>query len=202
MINMEHWMRAKARAQTAGQAIGVFLVVMAVSGPARADNVVGRIEAHAEAERTVVVIHGTATPSFTAYRLERPSRLVVDLANGKLADSAKDSLVDVDSWAVSQISTSQYHSDSVKTARVMIGLKRGCTYDAKPKGNDLYVMVTTTDPMPASAAVADLSVANAASQKAREATAQAHEATAQAHEATAQAHEASAQAVLRTTDPG
>ena len=194
MINMEHWMRAKARAQTAGQAIGVFLVVMAVSGPARADNVVGRIEAHAEAERTVVVIHGTATPSFTAYRLERPSRLVVDLANGKLADSAKDSLVDVDSWAVSQISTSQYHSDSVKTARVMIGLKRGCTYDAKPKGNDLYVMVTTTDPMPASAAVADLSVANAASQKAREATAQAHEATAQAHEATAQAHEASAQA--------
>ncbi|MEO6953849.1 MAG: type IV pilus secretin PilQ [Polyangia bacterium] len=174
-------MRAStACARTAGQAIGALLVVAAVSGTARADNVVGRVEAHAEGEKTVVVIHGTATPSFTAYRLEKPARLVVDLANGKLADSAKDSLVDVDSWAVSQISTSQYHSESGKTARVMIGLKRGCTYDAKPKGNDLWVMVTTTDPMPQNAAVADLSAANAASANARAAATQAREATVQA----------------------
>jgi type IV pilus assembly protein PilQ len=149
-------------------------LIAGLASPSRASaepaaNVVGKVEARGEGERTVVIVHGSTTPSFTAYRLEQPARLVVDVANARLLASSGDGPMDVDTWAVGQIATAQYATERVKTARVMIGLKRACTYDVRPRGNDLYVMITASEPAPASATGPSSAAVEAAAHKAREA---------------------------------
>src|SRR5690242_9533561 len=120
--------------------------LLASPGVAMAEtNVVGKVTARADGAKTIVTVHGTATPSFTAYRLERPSRVVVDLADGKLA--SQDGPIDVDTWAVSQIGTAQYADEASRTARVMIGFKRASSYDVRAKGHDVIITITP-DEMP------------------------------------------------------
>jgi len=109
-------------------------------------NVVGKVTAHADGGKTIVIVHGTTTPSFTAYRLERPSRVVVDLADGRLA--SQDGPIDVDTWAVSQIGTAQYADESSRTARVMIGFKRPSSYDVRAKGHDVIITITPDETPP------------------------------------------------------
>jgi type IV pilus assembly protein PilQ len=125
---------------------------------ARAEvNVVSKVTARADGAKTIVTVTGSATPSFTAYRLERPSRVVVDLADGKLG--ASDGPMDVDTWAVSQIGTAQYADESSRTARVMISFKRPSTYDVRAKGHDVIIIVTPDEmPPPGSLNVEDLRV--------------------------------------------
>ena len=88
--------------------------MLALAGVASAaENVVTKVTARADGGKTVIVVHGSATPSFTAYRLERPARVVVDVADGKLgADELRAGPIDVDTWAVGQIAMAQYASDA------------------------------------------------------------------------------------------
>ncbi|MCU1280718.1 MAG: type pilus secretin PilQ, partial [bacterium] len=129
-------------------------VIVAPGGVASAaENVVTKVTARAEGAKTVIVVHGSATPSFTAYRLERPARVVVDVADGKLgAEDLRGGPIDVDTWAVGQIAMAQYATDVSRTARVMIGFKRQSSYDVKAVGHDLVITVTPDEPMPAGAA--------------------------------------------------
>ena len=100
--------------------IGLTMIVASAPLVARAEpNVVSKVTARAEGAKTIVTVHGSATPSFTAYRLERPSRVVVDLADGRV--QSVDGPIDVDTWAVGQIGTAQYADENSRTARVMIG---------------------------------------------------------------------------------
>ena len=153
-----------ARRGRAALLAGLLCAVPAIAGADGSPNVVGKVEARGDGDRTIVIVHGSAVPSFTAYRLEQPSRLVVDLANGRLGHD--DGPMDVESWAVSQIATAQYATERVKTARVMINLRRTCTYDVKPRGNDLYITITSSEPAPAAAAGA---ATEAASRRAKDA---------------------------------
>jgi AMIN domain-containing protein len=127
--------------------------MLALAGVASAaENVVTKVTARADGPKTVIVVHGSATPSFTAYRLERPARVVVDVADGRLgADEVRSGPIDVDTWAVGQIAMAQYQSDVSRTARVMIGFKRQASYDVKAVGHDLVITVTPDEAMPADA---------------------------------------------------
>src|SRR4051812_40390643 len=117
---------------------------------ARAEiNTVSKVIAHGEGAKTVVVVHGSATPSFTAYRLERPPRVVVDLADGKMVNV--EGPIDVDTWAVGQIAVAQYSDDASRTARVMIGFKRPSSYDVRAKGHDVIITITPDERPPADA---------------------------------------------------
>src|SRR5260370_34871868 len=109
-------------------------------------NVVSQVTARAEGSKTIITVHGSATPSFTAYRLERPARVVVDFAGSRLKSS--DGPIDVDTWAVGQIATAQYADERVHTARVMIGFKRPATYDVPPAGRDVAITITAGEPRP------------------------------------------------------
>ena len=175
---------------------------LALAGVASAaENVVTKVTARADGGKTVIVVHGSATPSFTAYRLERPARVVVDVADGKLgADELRSGPIDVDTWAVGQIAMAQYASDVSRTARVMIGFKRPASYDVKADGHDLVITVTPDEPMPASAAADALRAEAAKTDEARKRRLEA-EAQAAATEQRRQVAELAEQsAVARATD--
>src|SRR6478752_6939655 len=168
--------------------VGLALVLGSASVARAEVNVVSKVTARAEGAKTIVTVHGSATPSFTAYRLERPSRVVVDLADGKLASA--DGPLDVDTWAVSQIGTAQYADEASRTARVMIGFKRPSSYDVRAKGHDVIVTITPDELPPPDALRAETARAE---ELKRAAEAQVHTAQAQVADATAQAASARSQ---------
>ena len=87
----------------------VFLAAMALgvgvgNGIAQAEpvvNGVSKLSVGEDGQTTVVTIRGTTTPTFTVYKLERPERVVVDLANARLTGDVEPTAVN--SWAVAQV---------------------------------------------------------------------------------------------------
>ncbi len=119
------------------------LALALASSTATADgggNLVRSIAARPVGGKTVVTVHGSAVPSFTAYRLERPARLVVDLADGRLGDVQGP--IQVDTWAVSEIALAQRTDPQARAVRVMIGFKRPASYDVRSVGEDVVITVT------------------------------------------------------------
>ena len=100
---------------------GLATMLLLAGVASAAENVVTKVTARAEGAKTVIVVHGSATPSFTAYRLERPARVVVDVADGKLgAEDLRGGPIDVDTWAVSQIGTAQYADEASRNSRLLV----------------------------------------------------------------------------------
>src|SRR5215470_18311930 len=60
---------------------------------------------------TRVHVRGAQTPTFTVYKLERPSRVVVDVPQARLAEALRGhesaQLVSANTWAVSTIAAQQ-----------------------------------------------------------------------------------------------
>jgi type IV pilus assembly protein PilQ len=181
------------------------LTTIAIAASANAaENVVTKVSARADGGKTIITVRGSATPSFTAYRLERPARIVVDLADGKLgAEDLRGGPIDVDTWAVGQIAMAQYADEASRVARVMIGFKRPSSYDVKAQGHDLVITITPDEPMPADAVRADAAKVDEARKKRLEAEAQmaaTEERRQRAERAEGEAHDRAAQAEREATE--
>lgn len=95
---------------------------------------------------TTLRIKGSATPTFTVYKLENPSRVVVDLVGSSLSTKLKrdeDKAVwNINSWAVGQVSAHNMAKTRGTLVRVVVGLSRPSRYQVKASGNDVLIEVT------------------------------------------------------------
>jgi type IV pilus assembly protein PilQ len=137
---------------------------------------------------TTVRLRGSSTATFSVYRLDRPTRVVVDVSNAALTDAVRDPhergmTWTPNTWAVSQVQASALDGDGAMV-RLVVTLARPGRYDVKPDGKDLVVTVTPRDPRPAGASPADVAAARAEAEAARVGQAQA-QAARQAAEAQA-----------------
>ena len=118
---------------------------------------------------TRVHVRGAQTPTFTVYKLERPSRVVIDLPQAKLADVLKGhesgAMFTPSTWAVSAIAAQQLDDGAV---RVIVTLARPGRYDVKTDGNEVVVMIMPRDPAPKTANPAELARVQAECDEARQ----------------------------------
>lgn len=123
--------------------VGALVLATLLSAPssssARTLNAVTKIAVSEQGNNTVVRLLCDSKPMFSVFKLERPPRLTIDLANTQLARVA--SLVDVDSWAVSQIGTTQFRTSAATIARVMINFRRRAHYTVRNDGQALVITV-------------------------------------------------------------
>src|SRR5439155_18014185 len=135
-------------------ALGVVVSAMATSPPARADgkNEVRAVTFDEDGGITRVHVRGAQTPTFTAYKLERPSRVVIDLPQARLAEALRGhesaAVFTPGTWAVSTIAAQQLDDGAV---RVIVTLARPGRYDVKTDGTEVVVMVMPRDPAPKTA---------------------------------------------------
>ena len=190
--------------------------VVLVAGLARGENVVRQVDVKEQGDQTEVLVRCGSTPTFTTYKLERPSRVVVDIANARIRDV--QSPLPVDTWAVSQVAVQEFQTDDRTVARVMVVLKRECSYDVRASGGDVRIVLVPSAPRPADASAGEVqreraraqaaiaetgqarSDAERANSAAREALAAAERERGAAQRARAEAQEArqSSEAVRRT----
>ncbi|HUJ58508.1 MAG TPA: type IV pilus secretin PilQ [Kofleriaceae bacterium] len=145
-------------------------VVLGASSAVRADarNEVRAVTYDEDAGMTRVHVRGATTPTFTVYKLDKPSRVVIDLPGAQLAEALRghDSAATftAGTWAVSTIAAQQLDDGAV---RVIVTLARPGRYDVKTEGNDVIVMVMPRDPAPKLANPAELDAAKAAATRAQ-----------------------------------
>jgi type IV pilus assembly protein PilQ len=133
-------------------ATAVLAVTTASSPIALADgkNEVRAVTFDDSAGVTRVHVRGARTPTFTVYKLERPTRVVVDLPQAHLAETLRghesSAAFTPSTWAVSTIAAQQLEDEAV---RVIVTLARPGRYDVKTEGNEVIVTVMPRDPLPA-----------------------------------------------------
>ncbi|HEU5055065.1 MAG TPA: AMIN domain-containing protein, partial [Kofleriaceae bacterium] len=143
------------------------LALMALAAPdTRAGAAANRIEGiqHATSGAlTTVRVRGSRTPTFTVYKLDRPARVVVDLAPADMSSALRGAgdggaagedgaTFGINSWSVQRVSAHESGDGSRRGVRVVIALARPATYSVATEGNDLVVKVTAREPAPAAAA--------------------------------------------------
>ncbi|NVB84119.1 MAG: AMIN domain-containing protein, partial [Kofleriaceae bacterium] len=143
---------------------------LAQTASAGGQNEIRTVTTEQDGSATRVIVRSTQTPTFTVYKLERPTRVVVDVPNARLASA----LVGHDStaafmpntWAVSAV-TAQQQDDGGAQVRVVITLARPGSYDVQTEGNAFVVRVTARDAAPAGEGSDDARRAVAAAEQAR-----------------------------------
>jgi type IV pilus assembly protein PilQ len=140
----------------------------------RGDNLVSAVDGREQGGVTTIRIEGSATPTFTAYELERPARVVIDLAGASVGDAlGSEGVVTrrLNGWAVSQLSTSAVGEGDGRLVRVVALLARDASYTVAAEGHDVVVKITSRErpkATPAGAAsAAELSAAKADVARAR-----------------------------------
>src|SRR5688500_3831773 len=115
-------------------------------------------------------VRGAQTPTCTVNRPERPSRVVVDVPQARLAEALRGhesaSVLAANTWAVSTIAAQQI-DDGGQLVRVIVTLARPGRYDVKTEGNEVVVMVTARDAAPKTANPAELEQAKAEAERLR-----------------------------------
>ena len=106
---------------------------------------------------TSVHVRGAAAPTFTVYKLERPTRVVIDMPQARLADAVRGhesaATFSPNTWAVSTIAAQQLDENGV---RVVVTMARPGRYDVKTVGNEVVVLVMPRDAAPRTANPEDL----------------------------------------------
>ncbi len=106
---------------------------------------------------TSVHVRGADAPTFTVYKLERPTRVVIDMPQARLADAVRGhesaATFSPNTWAVSTIAAQQLDDNGV---RVVVTMARPGRYDVKTVGNEVVVMVMPRDAAPKTANPEDL----------------------------------------------
>jgi type IV pilus assembly protein PilQ len=178
----DHFRRARSvfMSQPRSWIAAVVVAAAIAPSPVRADgkNEIRAVTFDADAGTTRVHVRSAQTPTFTVYKLERPSRVVIDIPQARLAEALRGderaSVLAANTWAVSSIAAQEL-DDGGLVVRVIVTLARPGRYDVKTSGNELVMMVTARDPAPklASPAAPSAAQAEAAPAKAPAAAAQA-----------------------------
>jgi len=100
---------------------------------------------------TWIRVRGAQTPTFTVYKLEKPSRVVIDVPRARLSEALRGhesaTVLTPSTWAVSTIAAQQL-DDGGQIVRVIVSMARPGRYDVKTEGNAVVVMVTARDAAP------------------------------------------------------
>ncbi len=132
------------------------LVSMMVAGTAvaSATSRVTSIEVARDGGR--IVVHGTARPAFTVFKLAGPARVVIDLAGTDVtALGAKPIAVAAGAaFAIASVTAAQFDEGATHVGRIVIALGSDARYDVAANGNDLVVTVGAAPKSAASTAAA------------------------------------------------
>jgi type IV pilus assembly protein PilQ len=127
-----------------------FAAALAAAGAARAATPVKVTSLEAQDGR--VIIHASAKPEFTVFKLASPPRVVIDLNGGDVSAAARP--LEVHKGGVAEVTTAQFEEGQSPVGRIVVALEGDRKYDVAALGNDLVLTVGEGRAAPAPAAPA------------------------------------------------
>jgi type IV pilus assembly protein PilQ len=86
-----------------------------------------------------LIIHATAAPEFTVFKLSGPPRVIIDLNGADVSAAAKQ--VEVHRGGIAGWSAAQFDEGQTRVGRIVVALEADAKYDVSPSGNDLVLTV-------------------------------------------------------------
>ena len=86
-----------------------------------------------------LIIHATAAPEFTAFKLSGPPRVVIDLNGGDVTAASKQ--VESHQGGIAGWSAAQFDEGGTRVGRIVVALEGDAKYDVSPSGTDLVLTV-------------------------------------------------------------
>jgi type IV pilus assembly protein PilQ len=120
--------------------LAVALCASVASAGGKGSNQVREIKVSQQGGQTVITVVGSARPTFTAFKLSTPKRLVVDLADSQVR--GVPSVVEASTKLISGVAVSQYTSGGMPVSRVMVNFRQEAAYRVRARGNDLVITLT------------------------------------------------------------
>src|SRR5229473_3065534 len=117
--------------------------MLAVAAPAALAAAPNRV-ASVEVDGPRVIVHGSAHPDFTVFKLADPARLVVDLASADVTQTSAPAAVHKD--GIAGVSVAQFDEGESRVGRVVVALEGDAKYDVAARGNDLVVTLAPLAP--------------------------------------------------------
>lgn len=109
------------------------------------------VDVAGDGDEATLSVRGTKAPTFTVFRLDKPARIVVDLANADV--SAVSALGRVaGKGPVEFVTATQFDDARAKVGRLVLTVKDGAKYDVKANGTDVVIVVRAQGAAPAVAA--------------------------------------------------
>ncbi len=112
------------------------------AGAARHD--VNQITAVAVDERddgTWITVQGNQEPTYSAFTLNSPLRLFVDISNSKLTSGVRRAPVSVKNGHIDQVAVLDFADDVQQVTRVIVSFDNKAAYDVKTDGNNVIIFV-------------------------------------------------------------
>jgi type IV pilus assembly protein PilQ len=86
-----------------------------------------------------LVIHASAKPEFTVFKLSGPPRVVIDLNGGDVSAAARP--LEIHQGGIANVTAAQFDEGSARVGRIVVALEGDQKYDVSPSGNDLILTV-------------------------------------------------------------
>jgi len=113
--------------------------LLAVAPAARAAVASKVTSLEAPASGGTVIIHATARPEFTVFKLSGPPRVVIDLNGADVTAAARP--LEVHRGGIAGVSAAQFDEGATRVGRIVVALEGDQKYDVTPSGTDLVVTV-------------------------------------------------------------
>ena len=93
----------------------------------------------APASGGTVIIHASALPEFTVFKLSGPPRVVIDLNGADVTAAARP--LEVHHGGIAAVSAAQFDEGATRVGRIVVTLEGDQKYEVTPSGTDLIVTV-------------------------------------------------------------
>jgi type IV pilus assembly protein PilQ len=127
-------------AKSIGALVAVALWASMANAGSGSSNKIRNVQISERGGKTIVTIEGSDRPSFTAFKLNSPSRLVIDIADSQVR--GVPSVIDSTTGLVDGVAVSQYSVKGVPVSRVMINFAKDAAYRVRVKGNSLVASLS------------------------------------------------------------
>ena len=125
---------------TAAPALPAFA---APGNPQLAVNALVAVDVQEAAQTTVITVRGQAAPTFTTYRLDKPSRLFIEVAGAGV--EGLDAPRYVGNGVVRQVEVAATKKGGAPIARITVTFDADALYHVRADGNAVVVVVDGTD---------------------------------------------------------
>ena len=139
-------MRRTTRSSPSGGLLAALVVALAAAAPppARAASPDGarvkvtKLEVHATAQAGLVRLDADREPTFTVYKLDEPTRVVIDLTDADVTALARRGRI-AGEGLVSAVEATQFDDARVRVGRVVITVADGTLFDVQTSATGLVV---------------------------------------------------------------
>ncbi|MBI5610112.1 MAG: AMIN domain-containing protein, partial [Deltaproteobacteria bacterium] len=117
--------------------------LLAAEGHGQASNALTAIDVQEATQTTVITVRGLAAPTFTTFRLDKPSRLFVDVAGSDVQGLEAPKYVG--NGVVRSVEVQSTRKSGAPVGRIVVTFEQDALYHVRADGNAVVVVVDGSD---------------------------------------------------------